>query len=73
MLIYQGITTVGLMKLTATDVKLQEGKIFVPGSRCSNSRKLEFKPFLVMYLYEYINRIRPGLIIEPTDQLFLNY
>jgi integrase/recombinase XerD len=71
-LIYQGLTTDGLMKLTTHHVKLQEGKIFVPGSRCSNSRKLELKPFQVMDLHEYINRIRPGLIIKPTDQLFIS-
>jgi integrase/recombinase XerD len=72
MLIYQGITTDGLMKLTTDNVKLQEGKIYIPGSRCSNSRKLELKPFQVMDLHEYINRIRPGLLIQPTDQLFIS-
>lgn len=72
MLVYQGITTDELMRLTTADVKLQEGKIFVPGSRHSNSRTLELKPFQVMDLHVYINRIRPGLIIQPTDQLFIS-
>ena len=71
-MIYQGITTDGLMKLTTHHIKLQEGKIFVPGSRCSNSRRLEIKPCQVMDLHEYINRIRPGLLIQPTDQLFIS-
>ncbi len=72
MLIYQGITTDELIRITTADVKLQEGKIFVTGSKHSNSRKLELKSFQVMELHEYITRIRPGLIIEPTDQLFIS-
>ncbi len=72
MLVYQGITTDELMRLTTADVKLQEGKIFIPGSRHSNSRTLELKSFQVMELHEYIKQIRPGLIVKPTDQLFIN-
>jgi integrase/recombinase XerD len=71
-LIYQGITTDELMRLITADVKLQEGKIFVPGSKHSNSRRLELKSFQVMELHEYITRIRPGLITTPTDQLFIS-
>jgi integrase/recombinase XerD len=72
MLIYQGITTDELMKLTTGDVKLQEGKVHIPGSKHSNSRSLELKSFQVLELHEYINQIRPGLIIQPTDQLFIS-
>jgi integrase/recombinase XerD len=72
MLIYQGITTDELMRITTTDVKLQEGKVFVPGSKHSNSRNLELKSFQVLELHEYINQLRPGLIIQPTDQLFIS-
>jgi integrase/recombinase XerD len=72
MLIYQGITTDELMRLTNNDVKLQEGKIYIPGSKHSNSRKLELKSFQVLDLHEYINQIRQGLIIQPTDQLFIS-
>ncbi len=64
MLIYQGITTDELMRLTTADVKLQEGKIFVPGSRHSNSRTLELKPFQVMELHEYLTEIRPKILEE---------
>ena len=72
MLIYQGITTDELMRLTTADVKLKEGKVFMPGSKHSNSRNLELKPFQVMELHEYINQIRPGLIVKPTEQLFIS-
>jgi integrase/recombinase XerD len=72
MLIYQGITTDELMKLTTVDVKLQEGKVHIPGSKHSNSRSIELKSFQVLELHEYINQIRPGLIIQPTDQLFIS-
>lgn len=72
MLIYQGITTEELMRLTTADVKLQEGKVFIPGSRHSNSRTLELKSFQVLDLHEYITRIRQRLIVRPTDQLFIS-
>lgn len=72
MLIYQGITTDELMRLTTGDIKLQKGKVFVPGSKHSNSRSLELKPFQVMELHEYITRIRPELITTPTNQLFIS-
>jgi integrase/recombinase XerD len=71
-LIYQGITTDELMRLTTADVKLQEGKVFIPGSKHSNSRNLELKSFQVLELHEYFTRIRPGLITRPTDQLFIS-
>jgi len=72
MFIYQGITTGELMNLQTNHVKLQEGKIYVPASKQSNSRNLELKPFQVLDLYEYINHIRPELIKESTDQLFIS-
>jgi integrase/recombinase XerD len=70
--IYQGITTDELRKLQTGDINLQQGKVHIPGSRRSNSRRLDLKPFQILALYEYLNQIRPELITKPTDQLFIS-
>jgi integrase/recombinase XerD len=72
MFIYQGITTGELKKLQAMHVKLQSGKIFIPGSRHSNSRTLELRSFQVLDLHEYINQIRSEFLTRPVDQLFIS-
>lgn len=70
--IYQGITTDELRKLQTEHINLKEGKIYIPGSKRSKSRKLELKPFQVLYLYEYLNEIRPKLTTESTGQFFIS-
>ncbi|MBN1951607.1 MAG: site-specific integrase [Bacteroidales bacterium] len=72
MYIYQGVKTDELKKLQTSHIDLQQGKIHIPGSKRSNSRKLSLKPFQILDLHEYINRVRSELITEPTDQLFIS-
>jgi len=70
--IYQGISMDELRRLQTTHVNLKSGKIFIPGSRHSNSRTFELKSFQVLDLHEYINQIRPEFLIRPIDQLFIS-
>jgi len=70
--IYQGITTGELKKLQAAHVNLKSGKIFIPGSRHSNSRTLELRSFQVLDLHEYIRHIRSKFLTRPVDQLFIS-
>jgi len=65
-LIYQGITTEELKQLEISHLKLEEGKIYIPGNRRRNSRKLELKPFQIMEIYHYLNEIRPQIIEQIT-------
>jgi len=62
LLIYQGITTEELHRLEPNHLELEKGKIYIPGNRRKNSRKLELKPFQILELHEYINTIRPKII-----------
>ena len=71
-LIYQYPTAEELKRLQITDVNLKNGQIYVPGTRQSNGRMLELKPFQVMELQEYLSEIRPKLIKVPTNQLFIS-
>ena len=70
--IYQGITTDELKRLQTDHVNLQDGKITIPGSKRSNKRVLALKPFQVMAMHEYIEKIRPVFLLSQTDQLFIS-
>jgi site-specific recombinase XerD len=75
LLIYQGITTAELARLETTDIKLEEGKIYVPSASRSNSRTLALKAPQIIQLQNYLMTIRPVLIAlseKQTAQLFLS-
>jgi len=72
LLIYQGVTTEELKQLEPGHLKLKEGKIHIPGNRRRNSRKLELKPFQILELHEYLTEIRPQLLQQKTNQLFIS-
>jgi len=61
-MIYQGLGTGDIGKLTTEDLKLREGKIYVSGSRKSNERDLELKPFQIIEIQEYIYQVRPQFL-----------
>jgi integrase/recombinase XerD len=72
LLIYQGVTTDELHRIKVNDIDLRNGKINVPGSKRSYSRKLELKSVQILELQEYINKIRPKLIGKETEQLIIS-
>jgi site-specific recombinase XerD len=53
LMIYQGLCTDEVNRLTIKDVKLREGNIHIAGTRKSNERTLELKPHQIMELMEY--------------------
>ncbi len=74
LLVYQGLTTSNLNNLKIENIQLYKGKIDILGTRKSNGRLLELKPWQLMELMEYINEIRPKILEEnyrETNQLFL--
>ena len=70
--ICQGITTDKMKKLQTNHINLKDGRIFIPGSKRSNSRKLDLKPSQILDLHEYITQIRSEIQITETDQLFVS-
>ncbi|CAN5270508.1 hypothetical protein BH09BAC3_BH09BAC3_35120 [soil metagenome] len=58
LMIYQGLCTDEVNRLTIKDVKLKEGNIFITGTRKSNERTLELKPHQIMELMEYTLQVR---------------
>lgn len=74
LMIYQGLCTDEVNRLTVKDIKLREGKIFIIGTRKSNERTLELKPHQIMELMEYQLSVRAELQKlhpEPTEIYFL--
>lgn len=67
LLIYQGVTTEELKQLEPGHLKLKEGKIYIPGNRRRNSRKLELKPFQILELHEYLTETRPKILNQITE------
>ena len=75
LLVYQGLQTTELQHLKEEHVELYKGKIHVPGTKRSNGRTLELKPWQLMEFMEYVNQIRPQLLKQTqqnTEQLFIS-
>lgn len=74
LLVYQGLTTQNLQQLQVENVQLYKGRIDILGTKKSNGRVLDLKPWQLMGLMEYINEIRPNILEQTskeTEQLFL--
>ncbi len=74
LMIYQGLCTDEINRLTIKDIQLREGNIYITGSRKSNERSLALKPHQIMELMEYQLNIRnqlQKLNPNPTEQYFL--
>ena len=74
LLVYQGLNTRDLQLLEVENVQLYKGKITIPGTRKSNTREIELKPWQLMEFMEYINEVRPKILRETskaTEQLLL--
>ena len=67
LMIYQGLTVSELYALEEKDIKLEEGKIYVPQTGRSNNRILKLEAFQVIQLQKYITQIRP-IILQLTDK-----
>lgn len=74
LMIWQGITTMELQKLTTSELKLREGNIEIPGGKRSNPRTLKLEAHQVLDLMEYTLETRKALLAKSgkeTDKLFV--
>ncbi len=73
LMLFQALDTKDLKLLTVNDVKLREGKIFIPGTRRSNERELKLEALQIMDLMEYLLTTRKEILQltnKQTEQLF---
>ena len=72
--IYQGVNSSELSVLKLENIDLENGTIYIPKGNKSNSRLLELKAFQLLYIQNYILKIRPLLLEKTkkqTDQFFI--
>jgi len=62
--VYQGITTGELQRMEPGHLRLRQGRIYIPGTRRTNSRVLDLKPFQILELAEYVSDIRPQILSD---------
>jgi site-specific recombinase XerD len=72
LLVYQGLATNELQKITLADIDLQKAKIKITGGKKSNERTLNLNASQIGSLINYIENIRPKFFTfcAETDKLF---
>lgn len=73
-MIWQGLGSGQLMRLSVKDVKLKEGTVYVAGDRRTNERTLKLAPAQIFDLMDYLQDTRveyQRTNPTPTDQLFI--
>ena len=76
LLVYQGLNSTELGRLTTADLKLREGKIFINGTRRSNERTLKLESHQILDFMEYQLKTRADILTETgkqTDLLFTSF
>ncbi len=76
LLVYQGLNSTELGRLTTQDLKLREGKIFINGTRRSNERTLKLESHQILDFMEYQLKTRADILTETgkqTDLLFTSF
>ena len=74
LMIYQGLNSNELGILTKKDIKLREGKIYVPGTRRSNERELKLEAHQVLDIMEYTLKTRNEILQlanKQSEKLFV--
>jgi integrase/recombinase XerD len=71
--VYQGLTTGEIGRLQATDIRLNEGKVFIRGSRYSNERWLKLEAVQVVDLQIYLkaNKFKEGVLLVEQKKGFI--
>ena len=70
-LIYQGLTSEELIRISLPDIDLDSGTVFIRSTKKLNSRKLELHRTQIMLYAKYINDVRPLLIQKETNSYFI--
>lgn len=75
LMIYQGVHTGELQAMELKDLKIEEGKIYIPSVGRTNDRTLKLEPQQIIQLQNYVLQIRPVLMAMyelNTDKLFFS-
>ncbi len=75
LLLYQGLDSKDFKLLTIKDIKLREGKVYVPGTRRSNEREIKLEALQIMDVMEYLTKTRNEILKltnKESEQLFVS-
>lgn len=75
LLLYQGLDSKDFKLLTVADIKLREGKVYIPGTRRSNEREIKLEALQIMDLMEYLLKTRNEILTltgKSSEQLFIS-
>jgi integrase/recombinase XerD len=75
LMLYQALDARDLKLLTVNDMKLREGKIFIPGTRKSNERELKLEALQIMDVMEYLLTTRKEFLQltgKQSEHLFIS-
>lgn len=75
LIIYQGLGSTELGRLTEKDLKLREGKIYIAGTRKSNEREMKLEAHQVLDIMEYTLKIRNEILTltgKQSESLFVS-
>jgi site-specific recombinase XerD len=75
LMLYQALDARDLKLLTVQDMKLREGKLFIPGTRKSNERELKLEALQIMDVMEYLLTTRKELLQltgKQSEHLFIS-
>jgi site-specific recombinase XerD len=73
LLVWQGLRTEDLCRLTISDLKLREGKINIPGGRKTEKRILELRAHQVVDMMDFLYETRKEIMshTKESNQLFI--
>jgi len=72
LLIYQGLASEELIRLKLKDIDLDNGTIYIKASKNLNRRTLELKPKQMLPISNYIDEVRPKILMTKTEKLILS-
>lgn len=72
LLVYQGLTSEEIKNLDVKDVDLDNGTIYVKASTSQNRRTLELQNKQMIVFSNYIEQVRPKILMMQTDKLILS-
>lgn len=71
LLIFQGLTSDEIIRLTVRDIDLDAGTIYIKSSSNLNNRKLQLLANQILLFSKYINEVRPRMLRSATDKLII--
>lgn len=71
LLIYQGLTSDEIIRLTVRDIDLDAGTIYIKSSANLNSRRLQLLANQILLFSRYISEVRPRMLRRATDKLII--